>query len=91
MLATNVGPMAVVLMLALLFIEVANISYVALAINRGKAQEKTWPIERTERTLDEPTVASGTGLSAMEETSDRTLLEEQAPECPIIQVADYLD
>lgn len=91
MLATNVGPMAVVLKLALLFIVVAIISFVALAIHRDKAQEKKRPIERTERTLDEPTVASETGLSAMEEASGRTLLEEQAPECPIIQEADHLD
>ena len=82
MLAPNAGPMAVVLMLALLFIVIAIISFVALAIYRGKDQK---------RTLDELTVAAGTTLSAMEEASGGTLLEERAPECPIIQEADHLD
>ena len=82
MLAPNAGPMAVVLMLALLFIVIAIISFVALAIYRGKDQK---------RTLDELTVAAGTTLSAMEEASGGTLLEERAPECPTIKEPDRLE
>ena len=60
----------------------AIISFVALAIYRGKDQK---------RMLDELTGAAGTTLPAMEEASGGTLLEERAPECPTIKEPDRLE
>jgi len=86
--STNMEPMVVVLMLALLLIVV---TITVLAIYRRKSQGRKRPIERTERTLDEPTVVVETTLSAIKVASGETLLEEQVPECSTIQEPDHLE